>query len=56
MCKDAAYDRSKFQLSSNRHRIGLTDFDTNSGMIQIDWTEADPVLRFQICDELGGVV
>ncbi len=47
---------TRFANEINRHRVGLTYFDTNSGMIQIDWSEADPILRFQICDELGGVV
>ncbi len=47
---------TRFANEINRYRVGLTYFDTNSGMIQIDWSEADPVLRFQICDELGGVV
>ncbi len=45
-----------FANEINRNCVGLTYFDTNFGLIQIDWTEADPVLRFQICDELGGVV
>ncbi len=47
---------TRFANEINRYRVGLTYFDTNSGMIQIDWTEADPVLRLQVCDELGGVV
>ncbi len=25
-------------------------------MIRIDWSEPDPILRLQVCDEKGGVV
>lgn len=46
----------RFANEMNRSRVGLTYFDTNSGMILIDWTQADPVLRLQVCDEQGGVV
>ncbi len=46
----------RFANEINRYRVGLTYFDTNSGMIQIDWSPADPLLRLQICDEQGGVV
>ena len=47
---------TRFANEINRYRVGLTYFDTNYGLVQIDWTEADPLLRLQICDELGGVV
>ncbi len=47
---------TRFANELNRYRVGLTYFDTNSGMIQIDWTQTDPVLRLQVCDEQGGVV
>lgn len=47
---------TRFANEINRHRIGLTYFDTNYGMIRIDWTATDPILRLQVCDELGGVV
>ena len=35
---------------------GLTYFDTNFGMLDVDWTQPDPVLRLQVRDEQGGVV
>lgn len=47
---------TRFANEMNRYRVGLTYFDTNYGMILIDWAEADPVLRLQVCDEQGGVV
>ncbi len=47
---------TRFANEINRYRVGLTYFDTNFGLIQIDWTEADPLLRLQVYDEQGGVV
>jgi len=47
---------TRFANEINSHRVGLTYFDTNFGMIRIDWDESDPVIRLQICDEKGGVV
>lgn len=47
---------TRFANEINRYRVGLTYFDTNSGMIRIDWSQPDPVLRLQVCDEKGGVV
>jgi alkaline phosphatase D len=47
---------TRFANEINDYRVGLSYFDTNSGMIQIDWTQPDPILRLQIRDEKGGVV
>jgi alkaline phosphatase D len=46
----------RFANEINPHRLGLTWFDVNFGNILIDWNEADPVIRMQICDEQGSVV
>lgn len=46
----------RFGNEINSYRVGLTYFDTNFGMIRIDWSQPDPVLRLQVCDEKGGVV
>jgi alkaline phosphatase D len=46
----------RFANEINRHRVGLTYFETNFGMIKIDWTLPDPQLRLQVCDEVGGVM
>jgi alkaline phosphatase D len=40
----------------NRHRIGLTWFETNFGRIDIDWTATDPALTLQVCAENGSPV
>ncbi len=47
---------TRFTNEINSHRVGLTYFETNFGLIDIDWTETDPLLRLQIRDEKGGVV
>lgn len=47
---------TRFANEINPYRVGLTYFETNFGMIRIDWDAADPVLRLQICDEQGAVV
>jgi len=39
----------------NFHRVGLTYFETNFGMLIIDWN-ADPLIRLQVRDEKGNVV
>jgi alkaline phosphatase D len=46
----------RWQSEINTHRVGLTYFETNFGMIEIDWRERDPVLRLQVRDEKGNVV
>ena len=47
---------TRFSNEINSFRLGLTYFDTNFGMIEIDWSSDLPILRFQVCDEKGGVV
>jgi alkaline phosphatase D len=47
---------TRFANEINPFRVGLTYFDTNFGMVRIDWEQSDPVIRLQICDEKGGVV
>ncbi len=47
---------TRFANEINPYRVGLTYFDTNYGNILVDWAEADPVIRLQICDERGTVV
>ncbi len=46
----------RFANEINMYRVGLTYFDVNFGFIAIDWDAADPVVRLQVRDELGGVV
>lgn len=46
----------RFANEINSYRVGLTYFDVNFGTIQIDWSQPDPVIRFQIRDEKGGAV
>lgn len=46
----------RFGNEINRHRVGLTYFDTNFGLIDIDWDQPSPVVRLQVRDEKGGVV
>ncbi len=46
----------RFANEVNSYRVGLTYFDVNFGSIAIDWDAADPVVRLQVREELGGVV
>ncbi len=46
----------RFANEINPYRTGLTFFDVNSGNILIDWSAADPIVRLQVCDEVGTVV
>lgn len=46
----------RFANEINPYRRGLTFFDTNYGNILVDWSQPDPVIRLQICDEQGSVV
>lgn len=46
----------RFANEINSYRVGLTFFDVNFGRVLIDWEPADPVVRLQVCDEVGGVV
>jgi len=45
----------RFANEVNSYRVGLTYFDVNFGLIQIDWDQADPVVRLQVRDEKGGI-
>lgn len=40
----------------NDHRLGMIYFDTNFGLIDVDFRQPDPVVRMQIRDEQGAVV
>lgn len=46
----------RFANEINSYRVGLTYFDTNFGLIDIDWSQPSPQLRLQVRDEKGGVV
>lgn len=46
----------RFANEINSYRQGLTFFDTNYGMILIDWTQTPPVVRLQVRDEKDTVV
>ena len=47
---------TRFANEINSARVGLTYFDTNFGLLAIDWDEPDPTLRLQVRDEKGDVV
>jgi alkaline phosphatase D len=47
---------TRFANEINSYRIGLTYFDTNFGMITIDWSLPDPLIRMRVQDEVGDVV
>ena len=47
---------TRFANEINSYRIGLTYFDTNFGMITIDWSKPDPLIRMRVQDEVGDVV
>lgn len=40
----------------NRWRVGGLQTGNNFGMIEIDWSAADPLLRLQIRDEIGDIM
>ncbi len=46
----------RFANEVNSYRVGLTYFDTNFGLIDIDWLQPSPLIRLQVRDEKGGVV
>lgn len=48
--------RTRFSNEINSYRVGLTYFEINFGVIDIDWASADPVVRMQIRDAAGAVV
>ncbi|MCA9444667.1 MAG: alkaline phosphatase D family protein, partial [Candidatus Omnitrophica bacterium] len=39
----------------NEHRVGGMYFDDNFGMIDIDWSQEDPLIRLQVLDGSGEV-
>ncbi len=47
---------TRFAKEINSYRIGLTYFDTNFGMVTIDWSKPDPLIRLRVQDEVGDVV
>lgn len=47
---------TRFANEINSYRVGLTYFEINFGMIQIDWDQPDPVVRMQVRDAAGDVV
>jgi alkaline phosphatase D len=46
----------RFSNEINSYRMGLTYFETNFGMVEIDWSQSPPLVRGQVCDEAGAVV
>lgn len=47
---------TRFSNEINSRRVGVVYFETNFGMILVDWTQSDPVVRMQVRDEQGDVV
>jgi len=47
---------SEWHTELNQHRVGAKFFAENFGMITIDWTADDPVLRCQVRNIAGQVV
>ena len=47
---------TRFANEINSYRIGLTYFDINFGMITIDWSLPDPLIRVRVQDGVGDVV
>ena len=47
---------TRFVNEINSHRVGLTYFETNFGLLEIDWQAEEPRLKMEICDESGDVV
>ncbi|MFM8250752.1 MAG: alkaline phosphatase D family protein [Planctomycetota bacterium] len=46
----------RFANQINSYRVGLTYFDTNFGIVDIDWEPSDPLIRLQVRDEVGDIV
>lgn len=42
-------------LETNSHRVATMNMGNNFGVITIDWSAADPIIRLQIRDEAGEV-
>jgi alkaline phosphatase D len=47
------HPRAATYRDGNRHRVGDVYLDVNFGYIDIDWNDADPVIRLQIRDIAG---
>ncbi len=47
---------AKWLSEPNKHRLGSMYYAENFGMITIDWTADDPILRCQVRNITGGVV
>ena len=47
---------TRFANEINRYRVGLTYFETNFGMILVDWDQPSPIVRMQVRDAAGDVV
>ena len=47
---------ARFVNEVNPYRVGLTYFETNYGVIEIDWSADQPDVLLQVRDEQGGVV
>jgi len=47
---------TRFSNEINSYRMGLTYFETNFGIVEIDWNQSPPLVRGQVCDEAGAVV
>lgn len=49
-------ERSWRPLGANRHRVGTMNVGDNFGLVEIDWSRPDPLLRFQVRDDGGDVM
>jgi alkaline phosphatase D len=47
---------TRFTNEVNSHRVGLTYFETNFAVVEIDWDKPDPIIRLQVRDQAGDVV
>lgn len=56
--KSGALTKAKveFRNEINSYRVGSIYLEENFGLVNIDWTQPDPVIRLQICDVQGNVV
>jgi alkaline phosphatase D len=42
-------------LEPNRHRVATMNVGNNFGLIEIEWSRADPLIRLQVRDEVGDI-
>jgi alkaline phosphatase D len=56
--KGGSLTKAKIQFGNeiNSYRLGLTYFNENFGLIDIDWDQPDPLIRLQVRDVQGDVV